>query len=174
VGDTPRALNHLEQAQHAAGLDVRALRWRVQLMALEPQAALVQRGEVEAARQRVRIADGWVTEAAAETVEARGGRWPASLARLRATLWQRLATLTGDPADLDEAERHTAVLRRASPYNVQDALAWADLAASRGERSAAGERYRAVLELRERGYLDAADPLRPEELERARRGAGLR
>jgi len=161
-GDTALAQKRLAEAQHAAGLDTRALRWRVQLHALEPMAPLVGAGLIDQAERRVAEALTWTDDAIA--TEHR----PTTVSRLRASLFGRLAKRTRNPDTFAAAERAYAELALKSPYNIQDRLAWADVAWAAGDRDAAARRYTQVLELREQKYLDPADPLTPEDLARVR------
>ncbi|MEM8739697.1 MAG: O-antigen ligase family protein [Planctomycetota bacterium] len=158
--DTPGAVQRLGEAQSAAGLDTRALRWRVRLHTLEPMAPLVAAGRADEARARADEALGWIEEAGA------AGGLPAL--RLRVRLWDLQYQTTGQTDAWERAEAAYAALTAGSPYHVADALAWAEHARRAGRVELARERYRRVLELREQKYLDAADPLTPEQLERVR------
>lgn len=161
-GDAPLTLSRLAEAQDAAGLDTRALRWRVQLYAIEPMPWLVEAGRVNEAQARVAQAMSWIDQAIA--AEQR----PTTVSRLRASLLERATQQWGDADTFAAAESAFAELAEKSPYNIQDRLAWADLAWAAGQREVARERYLQVLELREQKYLDSADPLRPDELARVK------
>lgn len=162
-GDNAVAVERLERAQHAAGWDTEALRWRVRLHAVEPLGPLVQSGREGLARQRVDEAIAWINEA----TKTRGT--PATIARLRGQLLDRRAMTTGDrPDDLAAAQAAYEQLRPLSPYNVQDAWLRADLAKRRGDRESARELFREVLALREMKYLDPADPLTASQLQSTR------
>lgn len=164
-GDHALAVDRLAEAQHAAGLDTPALRWRVQLHALEPMSVLVNAGRSAEAQRRVEEALNWIDESVAtEPTEPP----PTPIARLRASLLGLRATQTRIPQTWAEALTAYAALAERSPYNIQDRLAWADLAWQAGDRDEAIGRYAEVLELREQKYLDAADPLTPEQLSRVR------
>ncbi|MEM9882752.1 MAG: O-antigen ligase family protein [Planctomycetota bacterium] len=164
-GDVGSALTGLEAMQDAAGLDVTALRWRVRLGAVEPMVVAARRDRADMARRFAERGLGWIAEA--------GGGDPATqprtALRLEAQVRGQLARITGEPADRAAAESAYRRLRDRSPYNVLDALAYADLAAEAGRTDEAVERYGRVLELRELGYLDPADPLSEEQLERVKR-----
>ncbi len=162
-GDPALTVDRLAEAQQAAGLDTLALRWRVQLHALEPMQALADLGRLAEAQRRVEEALGWIDESINTEPQ------PTPIARLRATLLGRWANQTRTPPAWADALRAYAALAERSPYNIQDRLAWADLAWQAGDSNAAVQRYTEVLVLREQKYLDAADPLTPEQLERARR-----
>ncbi|CAN0579607.1 unnamed protein product, partial [Laminaria digitata] len=62
-GDVPLAIERLEIAQHAAGWDTEALRWRVRLHAIEPMGFLWQADREAEARRRVDEALAWFDEA---------------------------------------------------------------------------------------------------------------
>lgn len=162
-GDVPLAVERLAAAQHAAGLDTSALRWRVQLNALEPWPYLLQAGRADEARRRMDEALGWIDEASSAFD---GG--PATVARMRAALLGQLAESSGSAEDFRAAEAAYATLFDLSPYNIQDEWARAELARGAGDADLARQRYERVLDLREKKYLDAADPLTPEQLQRAR------
>lgn len=161
-GDGALTLSRLAEAQDAAGLDTRALRWRVQLYAIEPMPWLVEAGRVREAKARVEEALLWIDQAIA--AEQR----PTTVSRLRASLLERATQRWGDADTFAAAESAFAELAEKSPYNIRDRLAWADLAWAAGRREVARERYLAVLELREQKYLDPADPLRADEFARVR------
>ena len=93
---------------------------------------------------------------------------PTAVARMRAGTLHAWAQNSDDPGYLRAAEQAYGRLLELSPYNVQDTLVWADLAADLGRRDQAVRRYQKVLELREQAYLDPADPLTAEQLERVR------
>ncbi|MEL7087418.1 MAG: hypothetical protein AAGL98_03090, partial [Planctomycetota bacterium] len=161
-GDTPRATERLEIAQHAAGWDTTALRWRVRLHAIEPMGGLVRAGREPTARRRVDEALAWIEDA----VNTHGT--PPTVARLRAQLLARWALATGDrPQDITAAMQAYDQLRPLSPYNVQDAWMRADLAYRLGDLKRAQTHFREVLRLREQMYLDPADPLTAGHLETA-------
>lgn len=156
-GDTALAVERLAGAQQAAGTDTNALRWRARLYAVEPLDYFFATGQQAEARARVESALGWIDSAIGD------GPAPPTLARLRAQVLDRLSLLSNEPDDqaaADEAYRQTL---EASPYNVQDALAWADLAVRAGQWDQARERYGRVRDLREQSYLDPADPLTAEQ-----------
>ncbi|MEO1237053.1 MAG: hypothetical protein AAFX76_09720, partial [Planctomycetota bacterium] len=161
-GDLPLAVSRLAEAQDAAGLDTTALRWRVRLHAIEPMGPLVAAGRSAEARRRVDEALRWIDSALA------GPRKPLTTLRLRAQVLELASQRFGGAGDFAAAEAAYAVLAERSPYNVADAWVRAELARRAGDDAAARQRYERVLELREQKYLDAADPLAPEQLERAR------
>lgn len=161
-GDTTLTLSRLAEAQEAAGFDTRALRWRLQLHALEPMRVLLDAGRAEPAQRRVEEALAWIDDAIA--AEDR----PTTVARMRASLLGQWAALVQNEATFAAALTAYAALEKKSPYNIQDRLAWADLAWRAGDRSIATDRYAQVLELREQKYLDSADPLTAEQLTRVR------
>lgn len=161
--DLPLAVDRLGVAQHAAGLDTAALRWRVQLSALEPWSYLIEAGRADEARRRMDEALAWIDGAA---LPFDGG--PTTVARLRAALWRTLYETSRSEGDYRLAEAAYAVLSTLSPYNIQDEWARAELARRAGDRDLARQRYERVLHLREQKYLDAADPLTPAQLQHAR------
>ncbi|MEM6459266.1 MAG: hypothetical protein AAF710_07725, partial [Planctomycetota bacterium] len=163
-GDLAAALTRLEAMQGAAGLDVAALRWRVRLGAVEPMVVAARRGRPDVARRFAERGLGWIAEAGGDDPAS----WPRTAVRLEAQVRDQLARITGESADRAAAETAYRRLREKSPYNVLDALAYADLAAEAGRKDEAVERYRRVLALRELGYLDPADPLSVGQLERVR------
>ncbi|MEM7627397.1 MAG: O-antigen ligase family protein [Planctomycetota bacterium] len=160
--EVPLAVERLERAQHAAGWDTEALRWRVTLHAAEPMGYLVQAGHEAEAQGRVDEALAWIDEAVA------GRGLPSTAARLRGQLLDRWAMVKGDhPEDITAAQEAYETLRPRSPYNVQDAWTRADLARRAGEFEQAASLFREVLALREQLYLDAADPLTASQLAEA-------
>jgi hypothetical protein len=161
-GNYPAAVAALTEAQSAAGLDVSALRWRTQIAALEPMTFLLQNDRGEEAARFKREAVGWLGAAAQDHPKA------ASIARLEARLLDQWAQMTHDAEDFAAAEDAYDRLHARSPYNAQDLWARAQLAERQGEREKSRERYRRLLKLRERSYLDAADPLTSEQLEHVR------
>lgn len=167
-GDLNSTLQHLAEGQDAAGKDLDALRWRVQLYAMEPLFYLIEHGRKPEARERIERAIAWVDQAGVESDAGPGGFQTPKIARLRAALAGQLAERWRTPADFAAAEAAYSTLFAGSPYNISDALARAELARNAGDESSARERYRSVLRLREEKYLDAADPLTPGQLQRVR------
>ena len=161
-GDTALAIERLAKAQDAAGLDTRALRWRVQLHAFDPMRVLTEMNRVDDAQMRLGETIAWLKDAVPED------RSPTTVTRLRASLLERAALEWGGKERFAAAESAFAALAKQSPYNIQDRLAWADLAWAAGDQDLARQRYAEVLELREQKYLDPADPLSPAELKRVR------
>ncbi|MEM6855631.1 MAG: hypothetical protein AAF593_14585, partial [Planctomycetota bacterium] len=161
-GDTTLAIERLAEAQDAAGLDTRALRWRVQLYAFDPMRALTEMNRADDAQKLLGEAIAWLEDAVPED------RSPTTVTRLRASLLERAALEWGGEERFAAAESAFAALAMQSPYNIQDRLARADLAWAAGNRDVARQRYAEVLELREQKYLDPADPLSSSELERVR------
>ncbi len=165
-GDTAAALSHLEAMQGAAGVDERALAWRVRLAVLEP----LMRGEQAGAtlnRDRAGAAVDdvlrWIDDA------RRAGAAPLATTRLEASLLEAAARRLGEPDRLDAAVAAYRRLNALSPYNLDDRLALADLLAAAGHRDAAATEYRRVLELRRQKYLDPAEPLQTYDLRRIER-----
>ncbi|MEM9419270.1 MAG: O-antigen ligase family protein [Planctomycetota bacterium] len=146
-GNLPTTLDRLAEAQHVAGLDTRALRWSAQLV---PSSRLSETIE-------------WFEDAV--DAEAR----PATIERLRAAVLAELANRQRTPEAYGLVDKAFASLAEKSPYNIQDRLMWADSRWAAGQHDEAREHYRVVLELREQKYLDPADPLSTEQLERVRR-----
>ncbi|MBB6431530.1 O-antigen ligase family protein [Algisphaera agarilytica] len=147
AGNLSTTLDRLAEAQHAAGLDTRALRWRAQLVPVSQLGSVLR----------------WIEDAVDEA------KRPATFERLRASVLAELAQQLSTPEAHGATDEAFAALAEKSPYNIQDRLMWADSRWAAGEHGEAREHYRAVLELREQKYLDPADPLSPEQLERVRR-----
>ena len=162
-GDVPLAVDRLATAEHAAGWDTAALRWRVRLHAVEPMGPLVQAQRQAEARHRVDDALAWI-----DTTSATHGT-PPTVARLRAQLLDRWAQVNGDrPGDVQAAREAYAELKPRSPFNIQDAWSRAELARRAGDGPAAAAIYGEALALREQAYLDPADPLTAAQLRAAR------
>ena len=168
-GDTAAALSHLEAMQGAAGVDDRALTWRVRLAVLEP----LMRGEQAGAALNRDRAGAAVDDALRWIDDARrAGAAPLATARLEASLREAAAPRLGGSERLDAAVAAYRRLNALSSYNLDDRLALADLLAAAGNRDAAATEYRRVLKLRRQKYLDPAEPLRTEDLRRIERYLG--
>ena len=165
-GDRALAIERLNAAQYAAGLDRSALTWRLRLLALErpggplPIPLAQARAWLDGAQVGVAIPGGW-------------------FARQRATLMEAVASVPRANTDPAAVGLHAAAARQAwakaaalQPFHVRVALYHADAAArAHDDPDAVAALYARVLKLREENYLDAADPLTPAQLARARAGA---
>jgi len=160
-GEPALAVERLAAAQDAAGLDRTALSWRVRLHALERPGGPAGRSLAEAR--------GWL-DAAERGVAVRGG-W---FARQRAALADAVAAGPAVIADARSTARDLwAAAAALQPHHVAVALGHADAAVRAGDPAeSVAALYARVLTLRENGYLDAADPLTPAQLDRARARAG--
>jgi hypothetical protein len=159
-GDRAGALQQLENLQQVSGYDPQALQWRVRLTAIEPLLMHPEPTNLPGLQTAVDDAGKMIEQVIEE------GTASAASYRLLAQLHEQAGRTLGHRKDLDRAVEAYRELQNRSPYNIRDRLNLADLYAELGQHNEATETYREVLKLRDQHYLDPADPLSTDQLQR--------